>query len=104
VAGRSLLGLPDVDELFELALLIAAVDVLDEAHDAVQGGMGEHHCILRGQEGLKTLYTDKKENKIFHIYKKIQMGSGAKSYRKGFLIYEEMRKLFPIYEEAFNHI
>jgi hypothetical protein len=28
------------------------------------------------------------------------MGSGAKSYmRKGFLIYEEMRKFFPIYEE-----
>ncbi len=26
------------------------------------------------------------------------MGSGAKSYmRKGFLIYEEMRKFFPIY-------
>ena len=24
--------------------------------------------------------------------------------RKGFLIYEEMRKFFPIYEEAFNHI
>ncbi len=30
----------------------------------------------------------KKENKIFLIYKEIQMGSGAKSYmRKGFLIY-----------------
>ncbi len=29
------------------------------------------------------------------------MGSGAKSYmRKGFLIYEEMRKFSPIYEEA----
>ncbi len=25
-------------------------------------------------------YTDKKENKIFLIYKEIQMGSGAKSY------------------------
>ncbi len=33
------------------------------------------------------------------------MGSGAKSYmRKGFLIYEEMRKFFPIYEEAVSHI
>jgi hypothetical protein len=31
--------------------------------------------------------TDKKENKIFLIYKEIQMGSGAKSYmRKGFLM------------------
>ncbi len=39
------------------------------------------------------LYTDKNENKIFLINKEIQMGSGAKSYRrKGFLIYEEMRK------------
>ncbi len=29
------------------------------------------------------------------------MGSGAKSYmRKGFLIYEEMRKFLPIYEDA----
>jgi hypothetical protein len=32
------------------------------------------------------------------------MGSGAKSYmRKGFLIYEEMRQFFPIYEEAVSH-
>ncbi len=29
------------------------------------------------------------------------MRSGAKSYmREGFLIYEEMRKFFPIYKEA----
>jgi hypothetical protein len=43
------------------------------------------------------LYTDKKENQIFLIYKKIQRGAVAKSYmRKGFLIYEEMRKYFPI--------
>jgi hypothetical protein len=48
------------------------------------------------------VYTDQKENKIFLIYKEIQMGSGAKSYmRKGFLIYsEEMRKYFTIYEDA----
>ncbi len=50
-------------------------------------------------------YTDKKENKIFLIYKEIQSGAVAKSYiRKGFLIYEEMRKYFPIYEEAVSHI
>jgi hypothetical protein len=42
------------------------------------------------------VYTDKKENKVFLIYKEIQMGSGAKSYlRKGFLIYEVMHKFFP---------
>ncbi len=56
----------------------------------------------------KELYTDKKDNKIFLIQKEIQMGSGAKSYkRKGFVIYEEMRKFlkfFPIYEEAVSHI
>ncbi len=33
------------------------------------------------------------------------MGSGAKSYtRKSFLTNEEMRKYFPIYEEAVSHI
>ena len=47
----------------------------------------------------------KKEIKIFLIYKEIQSGAVAKSYiRKGFLIYEEMRKLFPIFEEAISHI
>jgi hypothetical protein len=39
--------------------------------------------------------TDKKENKIFLIYKEIQSGTVAKSYmRQGFLIFEEMRKYF----------
>jgi hypothetical protein len=50
-------------------------------------------------------YTDKKENQVFLIYKEIQSGAVAKSYmRKDFLIYEEMRKYFPIYEEAVSHI
>ncbi len=50
-------------------------------------------------------HTDKKDNKIFLLYEEIQMGSGAKSYmRKGFLIYEEMRKFFTIYEEAVSQI
>jgi hypothetical protein len=49
--------------------------------------------------------TDKKENQIFLMYREIQSGAVAKSYkRKGFLIYEEMRKDFPIYEEAVSHI
>jgi hypothetical protein len=44
------------------------------------------------------LYTDKKENEIFLKYKEIPSGAVAKSYmRKGFLIYEEMSKYFPIY-------
>jgi hypothetical protein len=49
-------------------------------------------------------HTDKKKES-FLIYKEIQMGSVAKSYmRKGFLIYEEMRKYLTIYEEAVGHI
>jgi hypothetical protein len=45
------------------------------------------------------------KSKIFLIYREIQSGAVAKSYmRKGFLIYEEMHKYFPIYEEAVSHI
>ncbi len=44
-------------------------------------------------------YTDKKEKKISLIYKEIQSGAVAKSYvRKGFLIYEEMRRPLVIYD------
>jgi hypothetical protein len=47
----------------------------------------------------------KKENRIFLIYKDIQMAAVDKSYmRKGFLIYEEMRKYLVINEEAASHI
>jgi hypothetical protein len=46
----------------------------------------------------KVLCTDKKEKKISLIYKEIQKGAVAKSYmRKGFLIYEEMRKYLVIH-------
>jgi hypothetical protein len=42
---------------------------------------------------------------FFTVYREIQSGALAKSYiRKGFLIYEEMGKYFPIYEEALSHI
>jgi hypothetical protein len=51
---------------------------------------------------LAILDPDKKGEQIFLIYKEIQMGAVAKSYiRKGFLIFEEMRKYSVIYEEAF---
>jgi hypothetical protein len=50
-------------------------------------------------------HTDKKEKKIFLIYKEIHMGSGAKSYMgKGFLTYEEMCKYLTVYEEAVSYI
>jgi hypothetical protein len=49
--------------------------------------------------------TDKKWNKIVLIYKEIQSGAVAKSYMtKGFLIYEERCKYFPIYEDAVSHM
>jgi hypothetical protein len=52
-------------------------------------------------------YNDKKEKKIFLITKEIKMGLVAKSYtcmRKGFLIFEEMRKYLVLYKEAVSHI
>jgi hypothetical protein len=40
---------------------------------------------------------DKKEKKFFLVYKEIQIGAVAKScMRKGFLIYEEIRKYLVI--------
>jgi hypothetical protein len=51
------------------------------------------------------LCTDKKENQIFLIYKEIQSGAVTQTFmRKSFLIYEEIRKYSPIYEEAVSHI
>jgi hypothetical protein len=59
-------------------------------------------CTLCGADPPGSLYTAKKENKIFLIYKEIQTGAVAK--RKGFLIYEEMRIYLVIFEEAVSHI
>ncbi len=51
------------------------------------------------------MYTDKKENKFFLIYKEIQTGAVAKSYkRKGFLIYDEMHNYLVIFEEDVSHM
>ncbi len=51
-----------------------------------------------------TSNADKKENKIFLVFKEIQAGVVAKSYkRNGFLIYEEMHKYLVIFEEAASH-
>ncbi len=50
---------------------------------------------------LGRMYTGKKENEIFFIYREIQIRGYM---RKGFLIYEEMRKYLTIYEEAVSHI
>jgi hypothetical protein len=68
----------------------------------------EKNCYLPNsgkKDGKMQRYTDKKENQIFLIYREIQSGAVAKSYmRKGFLMYEEMRKYFPIDEKAVGHI
>ncbi len=46
-------------------------------------------CELVERSGFH--YTDKKENQIFHIYKKMQKGSVAKSYMtNGLLKYGEI--------------
>ncbi len=47
----------------------------------------------------RSSHTDKKENNIFLLYKEVQIKSDAKksNMRKGFLIYEEMRKYLTIY-------
>jgi hypothetical protein len=51
-----------------------------------------------GSVSIMYMYTDKKENKIFLIYKEIQNGLVAKSYMtKGLLIYEEIFAHFLIY-------
>jgi hypothetical protein len=46
-----------------------------------------------GRTRFISYYTNKKEKKIFLMYKEVQKGAVAKSYmRKGFLIYEEISK------------
>jgi hypothetical protein len=54
-----------------------------------------------GRKPSNLHYIDKKEYKLFLIYKEIH-GSGCKviQYMKGFRVYEEMRKYLVIYEEA----
>jgi hypothetical protein len=55
--------------------------LLPVLHEAAKNTQVEKKKFSR-----RCLYTAEKENKIFLIYKDIQMGSGAKSYmRKGFL-------------------
>jgi len=82
----------------------------------VQGGAGvrtreaqRRHVLCRAPGGQQLYFTlstlIKKKKKKILIYKEIQSGAVAKSYmRKGFLIYEDMPKYFPIYEEAVSHI
>jgi hypothetical protein len=57
--------------------------------------------LLYSLSSLSGRHTDKKENKMFHIYREIKSGAVAKSYmRKSFIINEQIRKYFPIYDFA----
>jgi hypothetical protein len=49
-------------------------------------------------------YTDKKENKFSSYIRKFRWDRVQTYLRKSFLVYEEMRKFFPISEEAVSHI
>jgi hypothetical protein len=54
---------------------------------------------------LTPFFSDKKENKIFLIYKEIQNGAVAKSFMtNGLLIYGEIFAHFLIYYEALPYI
>jgi len=56
-------------------------------------------------EHLKSNHALIKNKTKFSLYIRKFRWDRVQSYmRKGFLIYEEMREFFPIYEEAFNHI
>ena len=46
----------------------------------------------------------KKKIKFFSYIRKFRVEQLKSYMRKGFLIYEEMRKYFPTYEEAVSHI
>jgi hypothetical protein len=53
----------------------------------------------------KNIHTDKKRKLNFPLHKEIHMGAVVNSYmRKGFVIYEEMRKYLTMSEEAVSHI
>ncbi len=70
---------------------------------AKQKGRQEWHQGLRGLPERVSLALIKKKIKFSSYIGKFR--AVAKSYmRMGFLIYEEMRKYFPIYEEAVGHI
>ncbi len=98
VGGRSVGALPQ--ELGELPLEdggeeALVVNEVGRAHSVVsQLGCS---CLPAQKREFGDATLIKKENQIFLMYKEIQSGAVAKSYmRKGFLIYEEMRKYFPI--------
>ncbi len=53
---------------------------------------------------LTSAHTEKKKMKFSSYIRKFRVEQLQSHMRMGFLIYEEMRKYFPIYEEAVSHI
>ncbi len=71
----------------------------------IQSPQREYSSLGGREENEGCITLIKKKMKLSSYKKEIQMGLVAKSYvMKGFLIYEEMRKYFTIYEEAVSHI
>ncbi len=86
--------------IFHFAFLIAVPIVLRFTLEYFS--FTRFRCILQSDTNHSNIWshTDKKENEMFliHVYKEFHMGSVSKSYmRKGFLIYEKMRKYLSIF-------
>ncbi len=93
--------LMNMKHFFKFQLALSATEV----ENTTENGIELFQSVFRFKGFTMNAYTDKKENKIFLIYREIQIGAVAKSHmRKGFLIFEEMRKYLVIYEEAVSHI
>jgi hypothetical protein len=73
---------------------VRASDIFLPVHrNLLESGQGNSGTILKvSNSGFKVIsYTDKKENQIFLIYKEVQGGAVAKSYKtNGLLIYGEI--------------
>jgi hypothetical protein len=79
----------------------SAICDVSVSHPCPPGSSGQ---LTEFDKAIKR-YIDKKEKKIFLIYREVQIGAVAKSYMmKGFQIKDEMRKYLVMYEEAVGHI
>ncbi len=98
VAAVESVGMSDLVTVSLVATAVSRVAEVTRVTGAVT-------VVAAAVESVEMPALIKKKTKFSVIYKDIQMGSGAKSYmRRGFLIYEEMHKFFPIYEDAVSHI
>jgi hypothetical protein len=88
-----------IREFLDFRRLIINIISLQNKQNAcgICGLLHYQKCVLPNLRGACLYIVQHTDKKKILTYKEIQMGSGAKSYmRKGFLIYEEMRKFFRI--------